>query len=77
MQHRCVHRRSCVKELWQREERAQGTLEYAAVFLGFIAMVVALSLLWHAGHDGLLGAAAERAASHVLSTTGALDIALF
>lgn len=60
-----------------REERAQGTLEYALVFSAFLAMVLALGALWHAGEVGTLGVLAERAAPRSLDGTGPLDFALF
>lgn len=60
-----------------REERAQGTVEYAVVLLGFMALVAALALVWEAGHEGSFVASAALSASHALSPAGALDIALF
>lgn len=60
-----------------REERAQGTLEYALTVLAFMAIVIALAALWRASADGVLAAAVERAASHALNGFGALDIALY
>lgn len=60
-----------------REERAQGTLEYALTVLAFLAIVVALAALWRAGAGGVLARAVERAASHALDGFGALDISLY
>lgn len=42
----------------------QSTLEYLLVLLGFMAMIAALALVWHAVRDGRLLALATGAASH-------------
>lgn len=42
----------------------QSTLEYLLVLLGFMAMIAALALVWHAARDGRLLALATGAASH-------------
>ncbi|AEB06463.1 hypothetical protein Corgl_0344 [Coriobacterium glomerans PW2] len=59
------------------EQLAQGTVEYALTTVALIAIIVALALLWRSGQDGALAKLAEKAASHALSGTGPLDIALF
>ena len=59
------------------EMRAQATLEYAVVTVAFIAMLCALAMLWRAGAEGVLVELVERAASHVLTGDGLLDIALY
>lgn len=58
-------------------EDAQGTVEYALTTVALLAFVIACAALWRAGQDGALARLVEKAASHVLSGTGALDIALF
>ena len=60
-----------------RERCAQGTVEYAIAMLAMLSTIVALALFWHAGEEGGLVAAVERAASHALNGIGALDILLF
>lgn len=60
-----------------REHAAQATLEFAITFAALLAIVVALGALWQAGERGALSGLVERAASHALEATGALDIALF
>lgn len=60
-----------------REERAQGTFEYALTVLAFLAIIAAFAALWRAGEDGSLAALAERSASHALDGFGALDLVLF
>ncbi len=74
----CEHKnaRHLLREL-RREWRAQGTVEYAIAMLAMLSTIVALALFWHAGEEGGLVAAVERAASHALSDIGALDILLF
>lgn len=59
------------------EETAQGTVEYALTVVAVLAIAVACAALWRAGESGALARLVERAASHVLSGPGALDIALF
>ena len=59
------------------EWRAQGTVEYAIAMLAMLSTILALALFWHAGEEGGLVAAVERAASHALNGIGALDILLF
>lgn len=49
---------------WLVEESGQSTTEYALVSFAFLAMVVALGLLWHSASDGALLERAVRAASH-------------
>ena len=60
-----------------REERAQGTLEYALTVLALMAVVAGLALLWRAGERSGFVQLVENAASHALDAGGALDIALF
>ena len=57
------------------EESGQSTTEYAIVFLAFLAMVVALGLVWSAGHKGAFVDAAQDTASHrfVLGIPGLLE----
>ena len=49
-------------------ERGQATVEFAVVTAGFLAMTVALSVVWHAIGDGLLVDHAIAVASHHLQT---------
>lgn len=42
----------------------QSTLEYLLVLLAFAAALGAISMLWHAGRDGVLVDLAVRSASH-------------
>ena len=62
-------------------EEGQSTVEFALVTFAFLAMVVALGLMWRAAHEGAFVRRGLDAASHVLSGgvgVGALqDIALF
>ena len=60
-----------------RERCAQGTVEYAIAMLAMLSTILVLALFWHAGEEGGLVAAVERAASHALNGIGALDILLF
>lgn len=60
-----------------REERAQGTLEYALTVAAILAIAVGCAALWRASEDGTLARLAEEAASHGLSGLGPLDIALY
>ena len=67
-----------------KEERAQSTVEYAIVTVALLAIVLALASVWQAGTDGAFSDLVERAASHVLSASGAdgalsgaKDIALY
>ncbi|WP_455136023.1 hypothetical protein [Thermophilibacter sp.] len=49
---------------WVADEKGQSTVEYLLVLSAFLAVVVVLGLLWHAGRDGALVGEATRAASH-------------
>lgn len=60
-----------------REDRAQGTLEYALTVTALLGIVLALGALWRAGESGALASLVERAAPRALAGTGPLDIALF
>ena len=60
-----------------REDRAQGTVEYAVVTSVFIVIVTALALLVRAGQEGVLLSLVEEAASHIFSAAGTVDIALY
>ena len=64
-----------------RERSGQATVEYAVVLMAFLAMVLALGLMWHAARDGRLLHLAVDAASHGTDgdvTAGFLqDVALF
>lgn len=60
-----------------REVAAQGTVEYALTMFALLSLVVGIAALWRAGEEGALVELVEDAASHVLSGTGALDIALY
>jgi hypothetical protein len=64
-----------------REGSGQSTVEYAIVLAAFLAMVLALGLMWHAAKDGRLLRLAVDAASHGTGgdvTVGFLqDVALF
>lgn len=60
-----------------REDRAQGTLEYALTITALLGIVLALGALWRAGESGALAQLVERAAPRALTGTGPLDIALF
>ncbi len=67
--------------LWRRVrldgEDAQSTVEFAAVLVGLLSVVLALGALWRAGEEGALVDAAERCASHALDADGAIDISLY
>ena len=49
-------------------ERGQATVEFAVITAGFLAMMLALSAVWHAIGDGLLVDHAIAVASHHLQT---------
>ena len=57
------------------DERGQASVEYVLVFMAFVAMVLALGMLWHAVRDGRLLRLAEEAASH--SLLHGLDVGAF
>lgn len=46
------------------DDRGQGTVEYAAVFVGLLAVVVALGALAKAGESGVLNQTASTSFSH-------------
>lgn len=50
------------------DRRGQGTVEFAIVLFGFLAMVAALGVLWRAFESGLLVQHALQSASHHLET---------
>lgn len=61
-------------------QRGQASVEYALVLLAFLASVVALAALWHAGRDGALVERAVEAASHSFASGlvgGAKDLVLY
>ncbi|MBP3892616.1 MAG: hypothetical protein J6D34_01070 [Atopobiaceae bacterium] len=59
----------------------QSTVEYALVVMAFVAMLLAMALLWHAGRDGMLLERAIRSSSHQLGGADALgslrDVVLY
>ena len=63
------------------EESGQSTVEYAFVIVAFLALLLALGVLWHSARDGLLQRLAANAASHAFSGEGPInalqDICLF
>ena len=48
--------------------RGQGTVEFAVVLFGFLALAAALGVLWRSFQDGLLVSHALQSASHHLET---------
>lgn len=56
---------------------AQGTVEYALTVVALLALVTGLAAVWRAGERGVFSDAVRAAASHSLSGTGPVDIALF
>lgn len=48
--------------------RGQGTVEFAVVLFGFLALLAALGVLWRSVQDGLLVSHALQSASHHLET---------
>ena len=46
------------------DESGQSTTEYAIVFMAFLAMLVALGLVWSAAHKGAFVDQAEGTSSH-------------
>lgn len=65
----CERARGVARE-WLTDERGQSTVEYLLVLSAFLAAVVALGLLWHAGRDGELVGRATQAASHGVAQGG-------
>ena len=59
----------------RRDEAGQGTVEFALVTCGFLAVVLGLGALYHLGADGALGDHALRSASHVLAASPAFVLA--
>ena len=47
-----------------RDESGQSSVEYALVLLAFLSLVVALSCVWQAAHEGRILAIAREASSH-------------
>lgn len=64
--------RQCV-----REDRAQGTVEYAITVVALLALVAACAAFWRTAQDGTFARLAQSAASHVLGGAGAIDISLY
>lgn len=60
-----------------RDERAQGTIEYALTVIALLAVIVGLAALWRASVEGVFGDLVRDAASHVLEGTGFIDISLY
>ncbi|MBQ9317389.1 MAG: hypothetical protein IJ203_11290 [Atopobiaceae bacterium] len=64
-----------------RRVRGQSTVEYAVVVVAFLALLMALGTVWHAGRRGALTHRAVEASSHLLGGSDALgsarDISLF
>lgn len=77
---RCLGRRRGVAESRQgfiRDERAQGTIEYALTVIALLAVIVGLAALWRASAEGVFGDLVRDAASHALEGTGFIDISLY
>ena len=47
-----------------KNNKAQGTVEYAIVLIAFLAIVIAFGVLWNAISDGLFVEHAIQSASH-------------
>ena len=50
------------------ETKAQSSLEYMSLFVGFMALVLALAALWRAGEQGVYKKAIDNSASHILKS---------
>lgn len=63
------------------DEAGQSSVEYALVLGAFLALVLALGLVWSVVGQGGLQRASERAASHAIEGAGAVggirDLVLF
>lgn len=55
------------------DEAGQSSVEYALVLGAFLALVLALGLVWSVVGHGGLQRASERAASHAIEGAGAVD----
>lgn len=55
------------------DEAGQSSVEYALVLGAFLALVLALGLVWSVVGQGGLQRASERAASHAIDGAGAVD----
>lgn len=55
------------------DETGQSSVEYALVLGAFLALVLALGLVWSVVGQGGLQRASERAASHAIEGAGAVD----
>lgn len=55
------------------DEAGQSSVEYALVLGAFLALVLALGLVWSVVGQGGLQRASERAASHAIEGAGAFD----
>lgn len=55
------------------DEAGQSSVEYALVLGAFLALVLALGLVWSVVGQGALQRASERAASHAIEGAGAVD----
>lgn len=60
-----------------REQRAQGTVEYAITMVAMLSLVLGCAAVWRAGERGVFTQRAVKAASHALDAGGAVDIALY
>lgn len=55
------------------DEAGQSSVEYALVLGAFLALVLALGLVWSVVGQGWLQRSSERAASHAIEGAGAVD----
>lgn len=55
------------------DEAGQSSVEYTLVLGAFLALVLALGLVWSVVGQGGLQRASERAASHAIEGAGAVD----
>lgn len=55
------------------DEAGQSSVEHALVLGAFLALVLALGLVWSVVGQGGLQRASERAASHAIEGAGAVD----
>ena len=58
---------------WPWTRGGQSSVEYALVLGAFLALVLALGLVWSVVGQGGLQRASERAASHAIEGAGAVD----
>ncbi len=61
-------------EDWLRNQRGQSTVEYAALLLAFMAMIIALDAIWRRVSGGGLLDQALAAASHVWGSGGMIGV---